>query len=198
LREKIILASSSPRRVRILEDLDIPFDAMRPEVDEDKVLADYGDTLSCHELAVKLARMKAMSLAGKYPDRLCLGADTLVTINDRVLAKPKNREEAVEHLQTLSDGYHKVITGFSWICLGDDFENTDGVTTEVAVVKLSDDDIKEYLSRENVLDAAGGYKIQSFFKGYVKKINGSFHNVMGLPVSQVYHGYWQYKKRAGK
>lgn len=198
LSEKIILASSSIRRIRLLEDLGIPFDPMSPEVDEDKVLADYGLSLSCPELAMKLARLKAMSLANKHPDRLCLGADTLVTINGRVLGKPKNKEQATEYLRMLSGTYHQVITGFSWICLKDSFDVTDHTMTGVTVVKLSDGDIKEYLSRENVLDASGAYKIQSFFRRYIKKISGSFHNVVGLPVSQVYYYYWQYNEKTGK
>lgn len=177
---KIILASQSPRRKQILKGLGIEVEIISNNVDE-KFIREKDPRALVQKLALLKARDTAKSIDG---DALVIGADTIVYLNGRILGKPKNMEEAREMLRTLSGKRHMVCTG---ICL---INTKTGKTisgiqeTVIEFQKLTSKDINSYVSSGEVLDWAGSYAIQREPK-LVKNINGSYTNVMGLPVEKL-------------
>jgi septum formation protein len=180
-QKEIILASKSPRRQELIKGLELPYKVRTYEVEES-----FPDTLYAHEIAVYLAEKKAMA----FPDtigqnEILLTADTIVWVNDHVLNKPENKEEAFAMLTEICGTKHTVYTG---VCLR---TASDVVTfyesSEVFIKKLTDAEIWHYINQYKPFDRAGSYGIQDWF-GYVavEKINGCFYNVMGLPVSRLY------------
>ncbi len=176
----IILASSSKRRAYLLENAGIPFEVVYPKADEDI------DLTNPYELVSKLSILKAESVAYDYPNRLVIGADTIVYADNKVLTKPISYDEAYKFLNMLSDSSHKVITGFSLVNAVNNYAFTDYSVTNVYVDCISNSEIRDYLNREDVFDAAGSYKIQGLFSKYISKIDGCYNNVVGLPVSDIY------------
>ena len=176
---ELILASGSPRRKELLETAGLDFKVVVAEVQE-KIPA--GAT---PEEAVKsLALQKAQAVAEKYPDKIVLGADTVVVSDGKILGKPKSEGNAVEMLTSLSGRVHKVCTGVAIIC-GEKVENFCEIT-EVEFNSLSEDEIRDYVKTGEPMDKAGAYGIQGKGCVLVKKINGDYFNVVGLPVSKVY------------
>ena len=178
----LILASASPRRISLLKELNLTFDILPLDVDEV-----YPPHLTDHEVARFLAGLKADAFpTEKLTDKtILITADTIVCLNDEVLGKPDDREHAIEMLRTLSGKMHKVITG---VCLRSKnkqviFSNE----TDVYFCNLSDDEIIYYVDQFKPFDKAGAYGIQECI-GYIgiEKIEGSYFNVMGLPVQQLY------------
>jgi septum formation protein len=178
----LILASASPRRISLLKELNLTFDILPLDVDEV-----YPPHLSDHEVARFLAELKANSFpTKKLTDKtILITADTIVCLNNEVLGKPEDREHAIEMLRTLSGKMHKVITG---VCLRSQnkqviFSNE----TDVYFCNLSDDEIIYYVDQFKPFDKAGAYGIQEWI-GYIgiEKIEGSYFNVMGLPVQELY------------
>ena len=173
---KIVLASNSPRRRNLLSGLDIDFEVrVISDIDES-----YPDSIDSMEIPLYIARSKAEAYKPTMADdELLITADTIVWTFDGVMGKPANREEAYAMLHALSDHVHQVITG---VCIMTKDKNV-GFSVESAVcfAKLGDEEINYYL------DKAGGYGIQEWI-GYigVEAINGSFYNVMGLPVQKLY------------
>ena len=180
--KRILLASKSPRRHYLLKELGIEFEVVDNYQDDEF----YPEELPIEEIPVFLAKKKA----DKYKkllddDCILITADTIVWCNNRVMNKPDSYDEAYQMLYSLSDNKHTVITG---VCLRSaEKENTFIATTDVYFTKLSDDEIKYYLRTFKPFDKAGAYGIQEWI-GYigVEKINGSYFNVMGLPVQKVY------------
>ena len=179
----LILASASPRRISLLKELNLTFDILPLDVDEV-----YPTHLTDHEVARFLAELKADAFpAEKFTDNtILITADTIVCLNDEVLGKPEDREHAIEMLRTLSGKMHKVITG---VCIRSQnkqviFSNE----TDVYFCNLSDDEIIYYVDQFKPFDKAGAYGIQEWV-GYIgiEKIEGSYFNVMGLPVQQLYY-----------
>lgn len=176
-KQKLILASTSPRRAELLESASITFEAIRPEADE---RPHTGETPV--EYAVRTAREKAESIAIPR-DVIVLGADTVVAIEGHILGKPSGPEEAKEMLRLLSGKMHEVITG---VCL-----RTAGkticfhVATAVLFREISDDEIAAYIATGEPLDKAGAYAIQDGAAGMVRRIDGSYSNVVGLPLCEV-------------
>lgn len=176
---KVILASASPRRQELLKSIFSDFQIVIPEVDE---IVPNG--ITTNKTAEYLANLKCDAVAKKFPEHLVIAADTVVILNDKILGKPKTKEEAKEMLTDLSDNMHKVITGCSI--------NKDGlrvnfsVETVVQFYKLSNKEIDEYIASGDCFDKAGGYGIQTNGKLFVKKINGDFYNVVGLPVAELH------------
>jgi septum formation protein len=179
----LILASASPRRISLLKELNLTFDILPLDVDEV-----YPTHLTDHEVARFLAELKADAFpAEKFTDNtILITADTIVCLNDEVLGKPEDREHAIEMLRTLSGKMHKVITG---VCIRSQnkqvvFSNE----TDVYFCNLSDDEIIYYVDQFKPFDKAGAYGIQEWI-GYIgiEKIEGSYFNVMGLPVQQLYY-----------
>lgn len=179
---KIVLASNSPRRRNLLSGLDIDFEVrVISDIDES-----YPDSIDSMEIPLYIARSKAEAYKPTMADdELLITADTIVWTFDGVMGKPANREEAYAMLHALSDHVHQVITG---VCIMTKDKNV-GFSAESAVcfAKLGDEEINYYLDKYKPYDKAGGYGIQEWI-GYigVEAINGSFYNVMGLPVQKLY------------
>lgn len=177
----IVLGSQSPRRVELLRGLDLPFRQMAmPDLDES-----YPEGLTPSEVVGYIARAKADAYAqAMRPDTLLITADTIVDIGGRILGKPRDRAEAVEVLRLLSGATHEVHTG---VCIATVKSSESFVcTTRVHFDELTDGDIAYYLDRYEPYDKAGAYGIQEWI-GYrgIRGIEGSFYNVMGLPVHQL-------------
>ena len=178
----IILASNSPRRRELLAGLDLDFEVkVSPDIDES-----YPDNLPAVEVAGFISREKAApyrALIGESD--LVITADTVVIVGDEVLGKPKDVEDARRMLQLISGKTHQVITG---VCLlTTDKEHSFSVTTDVTFKQLSADEIAYYIEHYKPFDKAGAYGIQEWI-GYVgvTSINGSYFNVMGLPVQRLW------------
>lgn len=178
--QKIILASQSPRRKQLLEWAEVPFNIVVKETDES-----YPEHLSIDEIAVHIARNKALVIKQNSASAMpILAADTIVVLEGRIIGKPKDREDAVNILSSLSGKQHQVITGV--VILHDEKEIAFAETTEVLFHELSIAQIEFYVDNYKPYDKAGAYAIQEWIGVVgIKKINGDFYNVMGLPVSRV-------------
>ena len=176
-----ILASKSPRRQELLHSLGVSFQVVIKEVEEN-----YPEYLTKEEIPVFLAVLKSKSLIDKLKENdLLITADTIVWLNGEVLGKPENQKEAVKILQKLSANEHQVITG---VCLTSIQKQRSFYSiSNVRFKELSLSEIEYYVSEFNPLDKAGAYGIQEWI-GYIgiTHIEGSFFNVMGLPVQQLY------------
>jgi septum formation protein len=176
-----ILASKSPRRQELLHSLGIKFQVFTNDVDES-----YSDNLTKEEIPVFLAELKAKHFLNQLKENdLLITADTIVWLNGEVIGKPENKEEAVKTLQKLSANEHQVISG---VCLSSVHKQKSFYSiSNVRFKKLSLPEIEFYVAEFNPLDKAGAYGIQEWI-GYIgiTHIEGSFYNVMGLPVQQLY------------
>lgn len=181
LHNQIVLGSNSPRRKDLLSLAGIKHDVWRIEYEE--TLPQH--SLSPEKVPMYFAEQKAFSVKEKLKDELLITADTLVFLNDRILGKPKDRDDAFEMLQSLSGKMHKVITG---VCMMT--ENGHILFSDTTKVFFKAFDLKElefYLDNYNPMDKAGSYGAQDWL-GLVgiEKIEGSYFNVMGLPVHLIY------------
>lgn len=177
----LVLASQSPRRKELLQVLGIPFTIVAPQVDETPL---PGETPEVY--VVRVAREKGLSVAAQRPDARVLASDTVVSIDGEILGKPHDREEAVQMLAKLSGREHEVLTA---VCLVDRLhgKTREGLDrTKVWFRPMSRAQILDYLEREDVTDKAGAYAIQGFASAYIPKIEGSYSNVMGLPLALVW------------
>lgn len=181
-RYRVLLASASPRRRELLERLSVDFEiAGGREVDES-----YPDEMSVDDVAAYLSRKKADAYKIDIADdELVITADTVVINNGAVLGKPQSATEAIEMLRSLSGHAHKVITGVTITTRQK--QVTFSAVTEVEFATLDDVEIADYVETFKPLDKAGAYGIQEWIGCIgVKKINGSFYNVMGLPLHRLY------------
>lgn len=176
-KQKLILASTSPRRAELLKSARLAFEVIRPDADE-KLHA--GEAPVAY--AVRTAREKAESLSVP-PKAIVLGADTVVAIEGRILGKPADDSDARAMLRLLSGKMHEVITG---VCLRSE-EKTVCFHTATAVLfrDLSEEEIAAYVATGDPLDKAGAYAIQNGAAGMVRRIDGSYSNVVGLPLCEV-------------
>lgn len=178
----IILGSNSPRRRELLAGLDLDFEVkVIPGLEEH-----YPTTLQPEEIPVFLAKQKATAYIPTLPEKtLLITADTIVWNRNEVIGKPKNREDAIQMLQSLSGHEHHVVTG---VCLTTtEKQKAFSVISAVKFATLTDEEIGYYVDKYQPFDKAGAYGIQEWI-GYVgvESINGSFYNVMGLPVQRLY------------
>jgi septum formation protein len=178
----IILASNSPRRRELLRGLDIDFEVkVLPDIEEN-----YPDHLATPEIPVYIATEKAAAYKDMMGERdLIITADTVVVLGDEVLGKPSDLDDARRMLRELSGQTHQVITG---VCLMTrERQRSFAVTTDVTFKALTDEEIDYYVDHYRPLDKAGAYGIQEWI-GYigVTGLNGSYFNVMGLPVQRIY------------
>ena len=179
---RLVLASNSPRRQQLLKGLDLEFEVITfPDVDET-----FPSHLKGSDIATYLSQQKAKAYS-KLLDKntLVITADTIVWLENNVLNKPKDSAEAIQMLKTLSGQMHTVFTGVSITSLDDQF--TFFAETKVWFRKLNDKDIEYYVENYKPFDKAGAYGAQEWI-GYVaiEKIEGSYFNVMGLPVQKLY------------
>ena len=176
----LILASKSPRRYELLKQVGLDF-----EVIPSGVVEDFVNTESPREHVLRLAEAKAMEVASKYPDRWVVAADTIVYINGSILGKPKSREEAAEMLRRLSGREHRVLTGFSVCYLEKRNNDKEAVQTMVRMKPLTPVEIEWYVHTGEPLDKAGGYAIQGIGSFMIESIQGSYTNVVGLPLCEL-------------
>jgi len=178
--KKIILASGSPRRKQLLEWAEVPFEIVVNETSET-----FPAGLKVEEVAIYIARQKALAVqpvVGK--DSIILAADTIVVLNERIIGKPKNREDAIDILSDLSGHRHRVITGV--VIVLDKKEISFSDSTDVYFHELSAEQIGFYVDKYKPFDKAGAYAIQEWIGVVgIKSVEGDFYNVMGLPVSRV-------------
>jgi len=164
----------------LLERAGILLDIMVPDVDEASM------PLSKPEDYVKgLSRMKAAHIATTSPDQWIIGADTIVVVDDLILGKPETRKQAIQMLTRLSNRGHCVFTGFTICCHSRKKTITKFIKTDVFFKELSQDEIQWYVRMDEPYDKAGGYGIQGIGAFFVRKINGSYSNVVGLPICEV-------------
>ncbi len=179
---RIILGSNSPRRRELLAGLDLSFDVhVIPGLEEN-----YPDSLQPQEIPVFLSKQKAEAYLSTLEEQvLLITADTIVWNETEVIGKPKDREEAIRMLRSLSGHEHQVVTG---VCLTTTKkQETFSVVSSVRFASLTDEEIIYYVDKYKPFDKAGAYGIQEWI-GYVgvESISGSFYNVMGLPVQRLY------------
>lgn len=183
--KKIILASGSPRRKQLLELAEVPFEVIVSKANEC-----YPEELSPAETALYIASAKALAIKRKLisdagaEQRTILAADTVVVLENRIIGKPIDRQNAIEILSRLSGKIHKVITGVCILC--GEKEKRFAEETEVEFHELSIVQIEYYVDKYKPYDKAGAYAIQEWIGAVgIKSIKGDFYNVMGLPVSRV-------------
>ena len=179
---EIVLASGSPRRQELLSGLGIDYQVKTlPDLDES-----FPPELTGEEIPLHIAQKKAEAYKPFIrPGQLIITADTIVLLNGQVLGKPGNEAEAIEMLRDLSGKTHQVITG---VCLtASDWQRSFTATTRVTFSALTEEEILFYVERYKPMDKAGAYGVQEWigFIG-VERIEGSFYNVMGLPIQKLY------------
>lgn len=177
----MILASGSPRRRQMLTQAGFEFEVIVPDVDESA----FGfDPDNPGRLAEELAQAKAEAVAVNRPGDVVLAGDTIVVLGDRLMGKPVDRAEAIDMLTSLSGVSHQVITGYCLARSGR-AEPPCSTVTEVVFRNLALAEVERYVQTGSPMDKAGAYGIQDMGGGLVKKIKGSYTNVVGLPLAQV-------------
>jgi len=177
---RLILASKSPRRSDLLEQAGLKFSVIPSDFDESTVAMSDPDSY-----VIALAESKAIDISEKHPASWVIGADTIVLIDRNILGKPGSKEEARDMLQRLSGKTHQVLTGYCICCKKKNRFFSETIKTDVRFKKLSDAEIEWYIQTEEPFDKAGAYAIQGLGTFLVKSINGSYTNVVGLPVCEV-------------
>ena len=182
---KIVLASRSPRRRKLLSQIGLEFE-VHPSTNEEIISSD-----NPIEVVLDLAEQKAEEVAIKFSNSLTIGADTIVVFNNKILGKPADQKEAFTMLKLLSNQEHLVYTGVSVFKTNDQseivFSKSFYEETKVTFSPLSDEEIDAYIATGSPLDKAGAYGIQDDWGSvFVKKINGDFYNVVGFPLNRFY------------
>ena len=183
-KKEIILASKSPRRIQILKMIGLDFDIAPSKLDEKIKI-----NLTGKSFAKYWSKEKAKLISNQYPDSLVIGADTIVICNNQILGKPKDKNDSRNMIKMLSGNIHEVITGVTLICKNKQISKTFSESTKVVVRKIRNDQIDFYINNYNTADKAGSYGIQEWFSIWIKKIDGCYYNVMGLPISKFYNRY---------
>lgn len=177
---KIVLASGSPRRMDLLNMLNVEFVKDPSGIPEDIDLND-----SPESIVMSLAFQKAMDVSNRYEDgELVIGADTIV-YNDQVYGKPLDRDDAYNMLKALSGKEHSVYTGIAVVKAGSNEKVVDYVRTKVVFKELSDETIYSYIDTQEAYGKAGAYAIQGFGSILVEEIQGDYFNIVGLPISRL-------------
>jgi septum formation protein len=185
----IVLASASPRRQELLRNAGISCTVQPAYIDETPLAGE-----AAGECAKRLAREKAFAVWRTRPQDSVLGADTIVVVDDAILGKPVDKEDAARMLRLLSGRVHRVITGVCLVSAVASSESraeapsarTASETTLVTVNELSEEEIREYVATGEPMDKAGAYAIQGGASRWIPRIEGDYSNVVGLPVALVY------------
>lgn len=182
---RIILASKSPRRKQLMDTLNIPYEIIVADIEE---TIDYEKELKSE--IENLSFLKALKVYKDNPDAIVVGADTIVVVDNKVLGKPHNEEEASQMLHKLQNNKHTVITGCSIISskMSETFSNV----SDVYFNPMSDDEINDYIKTKEPMDKAGAYAIQGLGSKFIHSINGDYYSIMGLPISEVYQRLKKY------
>ncbi len=177
---KIILASASPRRKELLKKIVNNFKIIPSQIDEN-IPPEY----SIVNAAIHIAREKALDISARYPDAIVIGADTVVALDEVMMGKPADLENAKKMLEALSGKTHQVVTGIAIFCADMDLRLVGYDFSEVTFRKLTREQIENYVNKKQPLDKAGSYGIQEIGHEFVEHLEGSYENVMGLPVDLV-------------
>ncbi|MBK54071.1 MAG: septum formation protein Maf [Candidatus Marinimicrobia bacterium] len=177
---RIILASKSPRRIDILKKINLDFKVIPSNIIEDF------DKTNPSTLVQTCAFEKAKKISGENLNNFVIGADTVVLLDKKIMGKPRNINESREMLGMLSGKTHKVFTGVSIQNINKNINELFYSMTEVELYSISDTVIDYYIKNYKPSDKAGSYGIQDWFSSQIKKINGCYYNVMGLPLSKVF------------
>lgn len=175
----LILASGSPRRKELLQQIQLSFSIEVSNADET-----FSSDLPPHEVVMELSKRKAVSVAARHPEAFVIGSDTVVVYGNEILGKPSGAEHAKEMLRTLSGKTHSVYTGVAIV--NNENEKMFYKKTDVTFWELTEEEIETYAASGEPLDKAGGYGIQGLGALLVKEIHGDYFSVVGLPISQVY------------
>lgn len=174
---KIVLASSSPRRKELLDQINLTY-----IIDPSKYEEDNSMDVQPEELVKIFSQMKAREVAQRHENAVIIGADTIVVLGDKVLGKPKHTQDAKHMLQSLSNNYHDVLTGITLIDTTEEKEISSVVKTRIAFRELSSEEINYYVETHNPIDKAGAYGIQEFSALFAERIEGDYFNIVGLPL----------------
>lgn len=189
-QEALVLASASPRRMEILTLLGEDFE-IRPALSE----IPPDPALPAEKAVLAVARCKAEEVAALYPDRLVIGADTIVVAEGAILGKPRDAADAARMLRLLAGRRHQVMTGV-WCCspaLADGFTDT----AEVSFFSMTEEEIAEYVASGEPMDKAGAYAIQGIGMRYIEGLQGDFYTVMGLPGGRLRRFLRKFREIAG-
>jgi septum formation protein len=176
----LVLASASPRRSELLKQLGVAFEVIPAQAEEISP-----KHLSPQEVCQVNAHRKARAVARRHPDKLVMGADTVVALGSTIFGKPKDTLDAQRMLKALSGKTHQVITGIALMHLAARRERLFAVSTTVTFRKLNATRISEYVAKVHTLDKAGAYAIQEHGEMIVERIEGSYSNVVGLPLERL-------------
>ncbi|MCL4557117.1 MAG: Maf family protein [Deltaproteobacteria bacterium] len=183
---KIILASASPRRRALLRSAGVRFTVSGSRLDEDRYTSLHGQR-EPSELAVSLACAKARDAGLRTRgDRVIVAADTVVVMGDKVIGKPRDKRHARRILRLLSGKTHTVITGVCLLEMPEGTSHSFSVATNVTMLPMTDADIRWYIGTGEPMDKAGAYGIQGLGGLFVGKISGSYTNVVGLPLAELF------------
>lgn len=179
-QKHLVLASGSPRRREMFDSLGIAYELCVPEIDETPI---------AHEeparMVERLARAKAERGASSHPKAWVLGADTTVVLDGQILGKPHDAAHACEMLQTLQGRQHQVVGGFALYCKSAERCIAEVYTTDVELIAMTPAMIEGYVATQEPLDKAGAYAIQGIGAHLVRRVDGSYSNVVGLPLAEV-------------
>jgi septum formation protein len=174
---RLILASSSPRRRELLQQLGLDFEIFSPDIDE-SILA--GENVTAY--VERLACSKAQAVLAQFPEAIVIAADTSLGVDGQILGKPESKQHAFEMWQRISGRKHDV---FSGVCVRTSTEKSSIVVrTQVEFQKLSLNDMEDYWATGEPIGKAGGYAIQGIASRYIPRIEGSYSNVVGLPLHE--------------
>ncbi len=181
----LVLASASPRRSQLLREAGINFRVHPAAIRElDQLHRERGRPLPPRQIALRNARLKALTVARCFPRHCVLGADTVVVLGRKIFGKPSNRHEAETMLNCLNGRTHRVITAFC-LCRGKTLRCLVAVTSRVTLKRLTRRQIRVYLRLINPLDKAGAYAAQEHGDRIIRKVEGSWSNVVGLPMERL-------------
>ncbi|OGK18558.1 septum formation protein Maf [Candidatus Roizmanbacteria bacterium RIFCSPLOWO2_12_FULL_40_12] len=175
--KRLILASKSPRRKKLLQQLGLKFKVVDSGLEEK-----INPKLSPSQLAMKLSQEKARVVAKRYKNSIIIAADTFITLGKTIIGKPKDKKDAKRILKILSGRMHPIITGFTVMDSNTGKSSSKFVVSKVWIKKLAEKEINEYVATGEPMDKAGAYGIQERGSVFVKKIDGDYFNVVGLPL----------------
>lgn len=178
---RFILASASPRRKELLEQIGVKFDIL-PATGKEVITKELPG-----EVVMELAKQKAEEVAKTAgADALVLGADTVVAYEGKILGKPKDEADALRMLTMLSGREHEVYTGVALIDNRDQSMENFFERTKVTMYPVSEEEIRDYIAGDEPMDKAGAYAIQGLGAKFIQKIEGDYNNVVGLPIGRIY------------
>jgi septum formation protein len=174
---QIVLASKSPRRKRLLENIGLKFTIIPSNINEDLI-----PIASPKEYAETLSKKKTQKVAQKHKDAIIIGADSIVIFKNEIIGKPSSFKNAKEILRKLSGQRHMVITGYTVLDSKTNNSITNSVTSYVVFKDLTDNEINAYVKTREPMGKAGAYAIQEKAGRFIEKVEGDFFNVVGLPI----------------